>query len=383
VNPATPAGDDLLIRGGRVLDPAGGVDGPVDLAIRQGRIRAVGPIGGAAAHVVDAAGLVVSPGWIDLHAHVAYGLTPGSVHPDSDAGVAKGVTTVVDTGTCGAASYEAFSACIIRRATTRVLAFLNVSVPGLAVSPVHGSWTYFDQKRTIEMVERHRGELVGVKVLASYLHCGPMDITPVKLAVQAARLSGTRVMCHLGLAPPVISEVLDQLGPGDIVTHCWHGKGPGGILDRTGRPIPEARAAADRGVLFDIGHGLSSFSFETARRAIEAGMPLHSISTDLHAQNLRHPVRDMATTMAKFLHLGMSLRDVIAASTLGPARALGWDAEIGTLRPGACADVTVFRVGEAPVEYSDAAGCTEQAAVHLEPVYTIRAGRLVHAAHGA
>ncbi|HET9002327.1 MAG TPA: hypothetical protein VFP86_22015 [bacterium] len=132
---AAPAGDDLLICGGRVLDPADGVDGPADLAIRQGRIRAVGSIASAAAQVVDATGLVVSPGWIDLHAHVAYGLTRGSVHPDGDAGVAKGVTTVVDTGTCGAASYEAFSAYIIQRATTRVLAFLNVSVPGLTVSP--------------------------------------------------------------------------------------------------------------------------------------------------------------------------------------------------------------------------------------------------------
>ena len=283
----------------------------------------------------------------------------------------------MDTGSCGAGTYETFSTSVIRKATTRVLAFLNVSVPGLAVSPVHGSWEDFDQKRTIEMVERHPGEIVGVKVLASYLHCGPMDITPVKLAVQAARLSGTRVMCHLGLAPPVIEEVLNHLGPGDIVTHCWHGKGPGGILDRTGRPIPEAWAAADRGVLFDIGHGLSSFSFETARAAMRAGMPLHSISTDLHVLNIRHPVRDMATTMAKFLHLGMSLHEVIAASTLGPAKALGQDQEIGTLRPGACADVTVFRLREGRVEYSDAAGHTEQAQLVLEPVHTVRAGRLI------
>ncbi len=143
------------------------------------------------------------------------------------------------------------------------------------------------------------------------------------------------MICHLGLAPPVIGEVLEQLGPGDIVTHCWHGKGPGGILDQHGRPIPEARAAVERGVVFDIGHGLSSFSFETARKAMEAGLPLHSISTDLHVLNLRHPVRDMATTMAKFLHLGMSLREVIAASTIGPARVLGRDHEIGTLRRGA------------------------------------------------
>ena len=378
--PAQAGPYDLAIRGGWVIEPAQGLDGPADVAILGDRIAAVGRVVGASRTVVDASQLFVSPGWIDLHVHVAHRLTRGSLDPDRDAGVAKGVTTVVDTGSCGAWNYEAFSTYVIRRAATRVLAFVNVSLPGLTVSPVHGAWAHFDQSQTVAAVEERPGEIVGVKVLASFLHCGPMDITPVKLAVQAARLSGTRVMCHLGLGPPVIDEVLDHLQEGDIVTHCWHGKGPGTILDRLGRPIRAVRAAAERGVRFDIGHGLSSFSFATARRAMAAGLPLHSISTDLHELNLRHPVRDLATTLAKFLHLGMSLRDVIAAATNGPARTLGLDQEIGTLRPGACADVTIFRLREGPVEYSDASGHTERSLAGLEPVHTVRGGRLVDVA---
>ncbi len=369
---------DLLIRGARVIDPAQDLDAHVDIGIRDGRIAAVGSLGGGAADTLEAQGLIASPGWIDLHAHIAHKLGRTSVHPDHDAGVARGVTTVVDAGSCGASLYEGFSAYVVPGATTRVLAFLNVSLhTGLA--PRHGYWENFDQKQTVATVERHAGEILGVKVLASRTHCGAMTLTPVKLAVQAARLSGTHVMCHIGNAPPVIQDVLALLGPGDIVTHCWHGK-PGGLVDRRGHPIPASRAAADRGVLFDIGHGSQSFSFETARRAMEHRLPLHSISTDIHARNLGGPVRDMATTMAKFLHLGLSLPQVIAASTLGPARAIGLDQEIGTLRPGACADVTLFRLRGDPVTYTDSEGRTEDARVALDPVWTVRAGRVVFTA---
>jgi dihydroorotase len=377
----TDGGYDLVIRGARVIDPAQDLDDHADIGIRDGRIAAVGRISDDAPETTDATGLIASPGWIDLHAHVAYKLGRTNVHPDHNAGVARGVTTVVDAGSCGAGLYEGFSAYVIPGAATRVLAFLNVSLH-TALAPRHGSWENFDQKQTITTVARHAGEILGVKVLASRTHCGNMALTPVKLAVQAARLSGTRVMCHIGNAPPVIQDVLALLGPGDIVTHCWHGK-PGGVLDRHGRPIPEVRAAADRGVLFDIGHGSESFSFETARRALAGGLPLHTISTDLHARNLAGPVRDMATTMAKFLHLGLSLPQVIAASTIGPAKAIGLDREIGTLRPGACADVTVFRLREGQVAYTDSEGRTEDARLTLEPVQTIRAGRSVFTASPA
>jgi len=160
------------------------------------------------------------------------------------------------------------------------------------------------------------------------------------------------------------------------VTHCWHGK-PGGLLDRRGGPSPAAAAAVDRGVVFDLAHGSESFSFETGRRAIAAGLPVHAVSTDLHARNLAGPVYDLATTMAKMLHLGLDLPRVVAAATAGPAQALGLDREIGTLRPGACADVTLFRLRPGPVEVRDSEGRVEQARATLEPVYAVRAGVVV------
>ena len=369
---------DLVIRGARVIDAAQDLDAPADIGIRGGRIAAVGRLPGSSNQTLEATGLIASPGWIDLHAHVAHKLGGTGVRPDQDAGIARGVTTVVDAGSCGAGTYEALSAYVIRGAATRVLAFLNVSLH-TGIAPRHGHWENFDQKQTIAMVERHPGEIVGVKVLASRTHCGAMALTPVKLAVQAARLSGTPVMCHIGNAPPIIQDVLALLDAGDIVTHCWHGK-PGGLLDRRGRPIPEARAAADRGVLFDIGHGSQSFSFETARRAMEADLRFHTISTDLHTRNLAGPVHDMATTMAKFLHLGCSLRQVIAASTFAPAGALGLEREIGTLRPGTAADVTLCRLREGPLRVSDSAGRSEDARHTLDVVHTVRGGRIVFSA---
>jgi len=372
---------DLAIRGARVIDPAQELDGSADIGVRDGRIVAVGRLDGVAAETLDATGLLASAGWIDLHAHIAYRLGRSCVDPDRDAGVARGVTTAVDAGSVGAGLFEAFAAYVMPSAATRVLAFLNVSL-NTGIAPRHGSWENFDQKQTLATVGRYPREIVGVKVLASRTHVGALGLTPVTLAVQAARLAGTRVMCHIGNAPPVIGDVLGLLAEGDIVTHCWHGK-PGGLLDRHGRPIPQARAAAERGVLFDIGHGQESFSFETARRAMGAGLPLHSISTDLHARNLGGPVHDMATTMAKFLHLGIELPRVVAAATLGPARAIGLDREIGTLRPGACADVTLFRLRSGRVALTDSEHHTEEGRQTLEPVHTVRGGRVVFSATSA
>lgn len=372
---------DLVIRGARVIDPAQELDGPADIAITGDRIAAVGRLDAAAAQTLDATGLAASAGWIDLHVHVAYRLGRTGVHPDRDAGLTRGVTTAVDAGSCGAGLFEAMAEYVMRPAATRVLAFLNVSllpIPG----PRHGVWENFDQKQTLAAAQRHAGRVVGIKVLASRTHVGALGLAPVSLAVQAARLAGIPLMCHIGNAPPVIDDVLALLAPGDIVTHCWHGK-PGGLLDRDGHPIRAARAAADRGVLFDIGHGSESFSFETARRALEAGLPLHAISTDLHSRNVERPVRDLATTMAKFLHLGFDLSRVIAAVTTGPAAALGLERELGVLRPGAHADVTVFRLRRSPIELTDSEGRREQGNQVLEPVHVVRAGRLVDLARAA
>lgn len=368
----------LIIRGARVIDSAQQIDQVADIAVSGSQIVGIGDYREqAGATVIDARGAIASPGWIDLHAHVFTETGISGVQADRDAGVATGVTTVVDAGTAGAATWAAFRDNVINVATTRVLAYLNVSLRHLD-GPRHGEWSNFAQAQTILLAEQEAaaGRCVGIKVLASQTHCGNLGITPVKLARQAARLSGTGLMVHIGNAPPVIEDVLELLDEGDIVTHCWHGK-YGGLLGRDKKPLPAAWAAVERGVKFDIGHGSASFSFVTARHALEAGLPLHAISTDLHQGNLRGPVYDMGTTMAKFLHLGFELPEVIRLSTWSPAQLMQRADEVGSLQRGRTADITVFRVIEGEFSLTDSERRTETANRQLEVLYTVRNGQVV------
>jgi dihydroorotase len=369
---------DLVIRGARIIDPAQDIDRVDDLAVSGGKVIGIGDYSNAAAaRIIDASGCVVSPGWIDLHVHVFAGAKASGVDADRDAGISTGVTTVVDAGTAGIGTWPMFREAVIEYATTRVLGFMNISMFP-TYGPKHGDWDNFSQGKTIQMTEREAdaGHCVGIKVLASQTHCGNLGIIPVELARQAARLSGTGLMVHIGNAPPVIEDVLDLLGEGDIVTHCWHGK-YGGLFGRDKKPLRETLAAVERGVTFDIGHGSASFSFDTARYALDAGLPLHAISTDIHGRNIRGPVHDQGTTMAKFLHLGFDLPEVIRLSTHSPAQLIRRDSDIGSLQDGREADITIFRVVDGEFEFTDSEGKKEKAAQQLDVQYTIRAGAVV------
>lgn len=369
----------MIIRGAHVVDPSQDIDHIGDILIQDGKIVHIGDSPEALVdEIIDATGLIASPGWIDLHVHVFGGaVMSGGVNADREAGVDAGVTTVVDAGSSGAGTWKAFREYVVERSTTRVLAYMNVSLMP-ARGPRHGDWQNFSQGRTITLAEQEAatGLCLGIKVLASQNHCGNLGITPMKLARQASRLSGTGLMVHIGNAPPVIEDVLALLGDGDIVTHCWHGK-HGGLFGRDKKPLPETLDAVERGVKFDIGHGSSSFSFETARYALDAGLPLHAISTDLHGGNVKGPVYDMATTMAKFLHLGFSLPEVIRLSTQSPAQLIHRDHELGSLAPGREADITLFRVVDGDFEVTDAERRRERASRMLEVAHTVRAGKVV------
>lgn len=301
----------------------------------------------------------------------------GGVHADRDAGVATGVTTVVDAGSAGAGTWQGFKEYVVERSTTRVLAFMNVSLMP-ARGPRHGDWQNFSQGKTIKLAEQEAesGLCLGIKVLASQNHCGNLGITPMKLARQASRLSGTGLMVHLGEAPPIVEDVLNLMDDGDILTHCFKGTA-GNILGRDKKPLPETWAAIERGVKFDIAHGSASFSFETARYAMDAGVPLHAISTDLHGGNLHGPVFDMATTMTKFLHLGLSLPEVIRLSTQSPAELIHREHELGSLAPGREADITLFRLIDGDFEVMDSERQREVASQRLQVEYTVRAGQVV------
>jgi dihydroorotase len=382
-SPTNSAHFDLIIRRARVIDPAQNRDTVADIVVRDGAIAGIGDYSTATAtESIDGAGSIASPGWIDLHAHVFYGGSASGIDADGDAGIATGVTTVVDAGSAGANAWQDFREGVMASAQTRILAFLNVSI-NTAVKTKHGDWANFTQRRTIRLAEQEAeaGLCLGIKVLASQTHCGAMGITPVKLARQAARLSGTGLMVHIGNAPPLIDEVLDLLDEGDIVTHCWHGK-YGGLLGRDKKPLPAVWAAAERGVKFDIGHGSASFAFDTARHTLDADLPLHSISTDLHGGCINGPVYDQGTTMAKFLHLGLSLPEVIRLSTSSPAQLIGRGDSLGSLAVGREADITIFREVTGDFEFTDSEGEKEQAKLNLEVLYTVRGGRVVKTPDG-
>ena len=372
---------DLIVAGATLIDPSKGSRQIADIGIRDGKIVATAKqLERGNAPVLDASGLFASPGWIDLHAHVFHDYRSNAVHPDRDAGVHTGVTTLADPGGFVSSEFELFRSKIVDTSITRVLGFVNISARRHAEQarrqPVHGDWSVLDQELTIKTIAENRDVIQGVKVLSSVRHSGNLGIVPTKLAVQAARESGARVMAHIGMAPPLIQDVLRLLEPDDIITHCFKGF-PSGLFHRDGSPVREARVALQRGVKLDLGHGAGSFAWRAARHAQMAGIPLHSLSTDLHQGNVRGPVWTYGRTMAKLLHLGSSIEQVVHQSTLGPAKLIGQGQELGSLASGTVADLTLFRIVETPTTVTDSLGNSETAERDVQPVHCIRAGRVI------
>ncbi|MFJ9410011.1 amidohydrolase/deacetylase family metallohydrolase [Streptomyces sp. NPDC101393] len=369
---------DLVIRGGLLVDPEKGTAAPGDLAVAGDRIAAVGGPGTvdpAGAEVYDASGLLVTPGLIDLHTHV-YDGTTGLGLPADLAGVRQGVTTVVDAGSCGSDDWPHFAAGVVAPAATRVLSWLNISRHGL----VHGTAELvrgaadIDVEATAGILARHPETVRGLKVRMSRSVLGDSGLAPLRTAVRLAGDHALPVMVHVGNAPPAFGDVLDLLGPGDVVTHAFHGK-TGGLFGGGRAPLPQARAALERGVRFDVGHGSASFAFDTAERALAAGIEPYTISTDLHARNADGPVHDLTTCLSKLLALGMPLPDVIRCTTSRPAEVLGLAGELGSLKPGAAADLSLLGTAGAPEHLTDSEGHTRPAGPWLAPVAAVRAGR--------
>ena len=369
---------DLLIKGGSVIDPAKGLQEIKDLAIERGRIVSVARDipRDLAWEVLDASGHLVTPGLIDIHVHVYPGVSHYGVDPDPTC-LARGVTTVCDAGSSGADTFDGLRRYVIEISGTRILAFLNISAIGM-ISPLDNELEDLKQanpERAIGVCERHRDIIQGVKVRLSRSMVGDNGLQPLLLARRAAEAMGMPLMVHVGDTPSPLGEILSELRPRDILTHCFHGR-KHGILDEKGEVLPEVREAVKRGVVLDVGHGVGSFSFEVARRALRAGLTPGTISSDLHYYNVNGPVFDLATTMSKFLLLGLPLSEVLAKTTTTPAALLGLSDRIGSLQEGFLADVAIFKVCQGDFEFEDSLKEKVHGAERLEPVAVIRGGRV-------
>lgn len=367
---------DLAIRGGRIIDPASQLDQIGTVVVAGGRVAAIEPDDTpvVAGQVIDARGLLVLPGLIDIHAHCFVGETALGLSPDQ-IGLTQGVTTVVDAGSSGVANLERFRRQAAA-ARTRVLAFLNLSREGLAQGRGELSdpalWA---PEETLAALKGHGDFLVGVKARASASAVGDQEITPIVTAKEVARAAGVPLMVHIGNAPPALEEILPLLEAGDVVSHAFHGKA-GGIY-RNGGLIPEAEAALERGVLFDVAHGQSSFSFTVVRRFLAAGRFPDIISSDLWRGNEIGPVFSLLHTMTKLYYLGMPLGEVVAAATWRSAIALGREGELGSLAPGRAPDLSLIELARGEFPLVDSEGLSVTAPFLMKPALTIRNGEIL------
>ena len=349
---------DLVVSGARVIDPSQGIDRVTDVAFARGRVAAIGD-GLRGRDRRDASGLILTPGLIDLHTHVYWGGTSLGVDPDAYARQTA-ATTLVDTGSAGPGNYPGFRAHVIDRAQVRVLVYLHVSFAGIfAFSPTIMVGESHDMRlmaaREATAVARADPEhVIGIKVRIGRNASGPSGIAPLVVALDVADRSGLPLMCHIDEPPPSYSEVVAMLRPGDVLTHCFR-PFPNAPVDGAGRIRDAVIAARDRGVLFDVGHGMGSFSWDTARAMMAAGFAPDTISSDVHAMCIDGPAFDLLRTMDKFLALGLSLPDTIAAATHRPAAAIRRP-DLGTLAPGAIGDASLISLDDTPIDLSDVLG---------------------------
>jgi dihydroorotase len=372
---------DLVLRGGRVLDPSSKLDGAQDVAVTAGTIARIAPAieSKDAKRTIDVAGRVVVPGLIDLHAHVFEGVNRSGVHPDL-AGVLAGVTTVVDAGSAGAATFAAFPRHVIPNSHTEVVPFLHICQTGLATNPDIIAESSVDLDDTLRVMAEHKGLIRGIKARMVSPALEIMGMRMPELAKRAARESGTTLMVHIGdtakrYDPTVIRKLLPMLDRGDILTHYFTAN-PGGVLDANGKLVPEAREAVDRGVWLDTAHGRMNFSFDVGRRCIDQGLLPHCISTDLTVPGRANTVHSMAEIMTRFLGLGFSLADVVTMSTANPARAIGEEARLGSLAVGRQADISVLEIRDGDWMVYDVLGAGLRVSKAVVPFLTVKRGEV-------
>lgn len=352
---------DLILKGGRVIDPSQNLDGIRDVAFTAGKVSAIGKdlATGPDTEVRDVSGYIVSPGLIDLHTHVYWGGTSLGVDAD-DFCRASGVTTSVDTGSAGPGNWAGFRKHVIERSEARILAYLHVSFAGIfgfsktIMVGESENVRLMAPAECADVADKNRDLIVGIKVRVGRNSSGDQGTAPLNAALQVAEQVGMPLMAHIDYPPPSYEEVVDMLRPGDVLTHCFR-PFPNAPCTGQGSVKQAVLNARKRGVLFDVGHGGGSFAFKTARAMLANGFEPDTISSDVHTLCIDGPAFDQVTTMSKFLCMGMSLSDVIKASTLNAAVALQ-RMEYGSLKPGSLGDATILSVKEGRFDYVDVVG---------------------------
>jgi len=367
---------EIIIKNGYVIDPQQDTIEIKEIAVRNGLLVAPQESSSANVTFIDAEGCYVSPGFIDMHVHIFTGHTELGIDADL-VGIEQGVTTVVDAGSAGYSDYAAFKEKVVEPSQTKVLSFLNIARKGLTsgLSELANQEDLMSLEEAEEIFEKEPS-IVGLKARMSGSVVKNSGIKPLKHARMLADCLSVPIMVHIGNPPPNLQEIFPLLCKGDIVTHAFHGK-KHGIMNAEGELIPEALDALKRGVLFDIGHGTSSFSYETLMKFREQYDNSFTTSTDIYIKNYQSPVCSLMTTMTKLLELGIPLIEVVKSVTLEAANALG-ASDIGTLALGAKADVTIFKIIEQRTILIDSEGVELEAKQILKPYMVLRNGKVVY-----
>lgn len=362
--PITIPEADILLKNGQIVDPSQGMNEKGSIAIKDGRIAAVGSdlASCRAGIVLDMGGKILAPGLIDIHAHPADGFSRLGVRPD-EFGIQCGVTVIGDGGTSGAANFQAFRKLIIEPAKTKIYAFLNIAKTGLIDIPELHTAFDIDEERTRQVVEANRDVIKGIKIRVIEPLADGVGIKGVETAKRLAADFKLPLMMHIGEPRDrVVDDRMDLfsrqavslLDKGDILSHylTWE---PGGMILKDGTIYPELERARDRGVYLDACHGLWHFKFSIARLGLARGFKPSLISTDLTPLGL-HVVQSLPVTMSKFLNLGLTLEEIIAMTTINPATALGEEDRLGSLKAGMTANITVLETMKGDFLFSDGNG---------------------------
>jgi dihydroorotase len=369
---------DLLIKGGTVVDPGQNLHTALDVAVKDGKILELAPdiAAARALRVVSAKGKIVTPGLIDVHVHVFEGVGPTGLNADQYC-LGRGVTTAIDAGSTGYAAIAGFRQYVIKPSSTRVYALVDIGARGTILGLIgnYANLDWVNAQLTARAAETNKPDVVGIKVRLSREITGSNDLEILKRALEAARISRLPLTVHVGDSFSPLPEILVQLRKGDVLTHCFTGR-PNGPLDANGKIIPEMIDCRQRGVFFDVGDGGPHLDLSVAEKCLQQNFLPDTIGTDLGGLSYNGPVYDLVTELSKFLLLGLTVDQVIERVTIRPTRVYNFGADIGSLRPGSVADITILEVREGSFLFTDSSGKKRTGRQKLQSAAAVRAGKL-------